>query len=281
MKKNYISFLLLVLFVWVGQAQITLTQSVDPVSVTDTGVACWNNGSGEYRDNSFFRAYNLADFSVTDDFQISSVEYGQGSADEGKVITVNIYTASSDDLATATLTLVETASHTSSAADNLSVISVPISAVIPANSTIAFEVFAGDGGTNTGETYFPGINAGGENDDSYIMSIGCSINAPSTTTSIGFGDNQYVMNIVGDVLGIEEYSLDSVSIYPNPVLNDLHIDLHSSIQIQEAKIYSITGQVVLQVQNKKDLDVSNLNPGIYLLKVKTSQGTITRKIVKS
>jgi len=281
MKKNYISFLLLVLFVWVGQAQITLTQSVDAVGVTDGGVACFSSGSGEYRENSFYRAYNLADFSVTEDFQVSSVEYGQGSADDGKVITVNIYTASSDDLSTATLTLIETATHTSSSADDLSLISVPISATIPAGSTIAFEVLAGDSGTNTGETFFPGINAGGENDDSYIKSEGCSINVPSTTSSIGFGDNQYVMNVVGDVLGIEEYSLDSISVYPNPVLNDLHINLHNSIQVETAKIYSITGQVVLQVQNRKDIDVSSLNPGVYLLRIETTQGTITRKIVKS
>ncbi len=39
MKKNYILFLLTVLFAWVGHAQTTLTQSVDPVNVTDGGVA--------------------------------------------------------------------------------------------------------------------------------------------------------------------------------------------------------------------------------------------------
>ena len=281
MKKNYILFLLLTLFIWVGQAQITLTQSVDPVSVTGGGVACWAQASGEYRENSFYRVYNLADFSVTEDFQVSSVEYGQGAADDGKVITVNIYTASSDDLATATLTLVETATHTSSSADDLSLISVPISATIPAGSTIAFEVLAGDSGTNIGETYFPGINAGGENDDSYIKAEACNLTSPATTTSIGQGVSQYVMNVIGDVLGIEEYSLDSISVYPNPVLNDLHINLHNSIQVETAKIYSITGQVVLQVQNRKDIDVSSLNPGVYLLRIETTQGTITRKIVKS
>ncbi|HAB27090.1 MAG TPA: hypothetical protein DCE27_04565, partial [Xanthomarina gelatinilytica] len=45
MKKNYILFLLTVLFAWVGHAQTTLTQSVDPVNVTDGGVACWSSGT--------------------------------------------------------------------------------------------------------------------------------------------------------------------------------------------------------------------------------------------
>lgn len=281
MKKNYILFLLIVLFVWVGQAQVVLTQSVDPNSVTDGGVACWSSASGEYRENSFFRAYNLADFSVAGDFEIGSVQYGQGAADDGKVITVNIYTATSDNLTTATLTLVQSATHISSSADDLSLITVPITATIPAGSTIAFEVLAGDSGTNTGETFFPGINAAGENDDSYIMSTGCSINAPATLASIGFGDNQYVMNVVENILSVDEFSLERVSVFPNPVLNELHIDLHNSIQVESAKIYSITGQVVLQVQDKKDIDVSSLNPGVYLLRVETTKGTLTRKIVKS
>jgi hypothetical protein len=281
MKKNYILFLLTVLFAWIGNAQTTLTQSVDPVNVTDGGVACWSSGTGAYRENSFFRAYNLSDFSIADDFQVSSVQYGQGSADDGKLITVNLYTASSDNLASATLTLVATATHTSSSADDLSLISVPITATIPAGSTIAFEVMAGDSGTNTGETYFPGINAAGQNDDSYIKSASCSINVPSTTASIGFADNQYVMNVVGDILGIEEYSLDNVSIFPNPIKNVVNIQLHNSIKVKNAKVYSITGQVVLEVQNKRKLDVSGLNPGVYLLKVETDRGDITRKIIKN
>ncbi|PWK17895.1 T9SS type A sorting domain-containing protein [Xanthomarina spongicola] len=282
MKKNYILFLFMVLFVWVGQAQIVLTQSNDPVGVTDGGVACWSSGSGEYRENSFYRAYNLADFSVTEDFQISSVEYGQGAADDGKVITVNIYTASSDDLTTATLTLIETATHTSSSADDLTLISVPISATIPAGSTIAFEVMAGDSGTNIGETFFPGINAGGENDDSYIKSEGCSINTPSTLSSIGFGDNQYVMNVVGDVLGVEEFSLEnSVSIFPNPTSNIITIDTSNKITVNSLELYNIVGKQVIKTNNVSTLDLSELSSGVYMLRVITDSGTLTKKIIRN
>jgi hypothetical protein len=35
------------------------------------------------------------------------------------------------------------------------------------------------------------------------------------------------------------------------------------------------------VQNKRKLDVSGLNPGVYLLKVETDRGDITRKIIKN
>ena len=199
MKKNYTLFLMLVLIALTTNAQITLTQSVDNTTVDVAGSACWDASIGEYRDNSFMRAYNLADFSITEDFEITSVEYGQGGADDGKIITCNIYTATSDDLTTATLALVGTANHISTAANDLGLVSVALSASIPAGSTIVFEVFAADSGTNTGESFFPGINAGGENDDSYILSNDCGITVPTTTTAVGFPDNQYVMNVVGDI----------------------------------------------------------------------------------
>ena len=109
MKKNYILFLLVTSFAWIANAQVTLTQSNDDASVSDGGVACYNNGTQEYRANSFFRAYNLGDFGITEDFGITSVEYGQGSAADGKIITCNIYTATSDNLPVADLTLIASA----------------------------------------------------------------------------------------------------------------------------------------------------------------------------
>lgn len=283
MKKNYILFLMIGLFTWSINAQVTLTQSNDPVSVTAGGVACWSNTTLEYRTNSFFRAYNLADFSVTEDFEISSVEYGQGAADDGKLITCNIYTATSDDLATATLILVGSATHTSAAADDLTLISVALTATIPSTATtVVFEVLAGDSGTNIGETFFPGLNTGGENDDSYLLAADCGITAPSTATSIGFADNQYVMNVIGNVLSIEEFSLDnSISVYPNPTSNIINLDISNAVTVKSVELYNVIGKRVIKTNNATTLDLTNLESGIYMLKVTTDLGSITKKIIRS
>ncbi|WP_223034981.1 T9SS type A sorting domain-containing protein [Hanstruepera marina] len=280
MKKNYILFLFTLLTIGMTNAQVTLSQSVDPVNVTDGGVACWNNGNGEYRENSFMRAYNLTDFGITDAFDITSVEYGQGAADDGKEITLNIYTATSDDLTTATLTLVGTASHTSAAADDLTLVSVALSASIPANSTIAFEVLAGDSGTNAGETFFPGINAAGENDDSYLMSASCNINVPTTTTIVGFADNQYVMNVVGNLLSVDEFEMSQISVTPNPAADYINIEIPNNSLNFVSELYDITGKQVLRKENLETLDVSQLKTGIYILRIKTDNGVVSRRIVK-
>lgn len=282
MKKNYTLLLLTLFTAWVGTAQIKLTQSVNSTSVTDGGVACWSNATGEYRDNSFFRSYSLNSFSVVGDFQVSSVEYGQGTADDGKEIIVNIYTATSENLTNATLTLIASATHISSAANDLSLVSVPISAVIPAGSIVAFEVFAADSGTAIGQTFFPGYNSAGQNAPCYIKSTGCGINPPSTLATIGFPENQYVMNVLGnDSLGVDDYTNERVSIYPNPVRDVINISLLDSDSIESAEIFSVTGQLVYKGTGTQ-IDMSNLTRGVYTMKVITNNGdSVTKKLVKN
>ena len=288
MKKNYILFLLVTLFAWTVNAQVTLTKSTDFTTVDGSGVAC-QAPNVSYADNSFFRVYNLIDFAVTEDFGITSVQYGQGAATDGKVITCNIYTANSDDLATAILTFVETASHISSAADDLSLITVALTATIPAGSTIVFEVFAAidpdDGDIDTPvNLYFPGFNIVGQNDDSYLLAPGCGIDVPTIPSDIdpGFADNQYVMNVIGNVLSVEEFSLEnSVSVFPNPTSNIITIDISNRITVNSLELYNIIGKQVIKTANVSTLDLSQLSAGVYMLRVLTDSGTLTKKVIRN
>nr|WP_321228303.1 T9SS type A sorting domain-containing protein [uncultured Psychroserpens sp.] len=284
MKKNYVLILLSLLFTMSIQAQVVISQSVDPVSVTDSGVACWSappDGTGEYRDNAFLRSYTMSDFGVTGAFGVTSVEYAQGAADDGKVITLNLYTATSEDLTTATLTLIGTATHTSAAIDDLTLISVPLSVTVPAGSIVALEVSAADGGTNVGETYFPGYNTAGENGISYLVSVGCALPTPTPTADIGQAANQYVMNIVGNTLSVDSFNLDAISVTPNPATDYIAINFPPSISDYTTELYDITGKLVLKANNEARLDVSQLYAGIYILKISTNDGTISKRITKN
>lgn len=264
-----------------AQAQTLLTQSLDPVTVTDGGVACWDGTGGTYSSNSFFRAYDLADFGVSGSFVISEVQYGQGTADDGKIINLNVYTASSTDLTSATLSLVGSTTHVSSAADDLSLVTVPMATTIPAGSIVVFEVNAPDSGTNTGETYFPGINAAGENDDSYLMAEDCGLTTPNTTTSIGFPDNQYVMNVLGDeVLSVGDNLSEVVSVYPNPASTVLNVKLPSNIEVKRASLIDVLGKTTGAEYSNGEMNVSGIAPGIYILKLETNFGSYVQKVVK-
>ncbi|RED47983.1 T9SS type A sorting domain-containing protein [Seonamhaeicola aphaedonensis] len=280
MNKNYF-FIALLLFLSVNlNAQTTLTQSVNPNLVEGSGNACWNPGGlnpNTYNDNSFYRAYNLSDFSVTGNFQITSVQFGQGSADTGKEITLKIHTANTDDLTNAVLTEQASTTHICNASNNLQVVSVPLSVSIPSNSTIVFEVFAPDSGTNTGELFFIGTNSAGQNDDSYISFSECAGWTDPTIVS-----DQYVMNVVGDeVLGIDDFKAFKLSITPNPTKDIINIDLDNANVISSMNLYNITGQLIYKNIKSKRVDLSELKTGIYLLEVGTEKGKIIRKIIKN
>lgn len=74
---------------------------------------------------------------------------------------------------------------------------------------------------------------------------------------------------------------DVITIYPNPVLDNLTIKSPNEIKFIE--IYSITGEKVLQkiVNNKSfNVNLSHLKPGNYILKVETNNSSEIKKIIK-
>lgn len=83
-------------------------------------------------------------------------------------------------------------------------------------------------------------------------------------------------------LGVESFGETGTEVYPNPVRNRLTIQ--SEINWSHYKIYSILGKTVMQGQlspNKQEIDLENLSPGVYLLKLKGSQGEWNElKIIK-
>lgn len=267
--------------------EIVLTNSNNPTDVTGSGVACWSSpasgGDGTYSNNSFYRSYDLGEYGVTEgDFNITSVEYGQGSADDGKVINLNIYTADNLDLEVATLTLVDGVTYTSSSADDLSLIVVDnLDITVPGGSIVVFEVNAGDSGANAGETFFPGNNADGETADSYLMSADCDILVPTPVGDITTPES-YVMNVVGEpILSVGENALSSISVYPNPASDVLNIEAPASVDIKSVAIFDVLGKRSNAALVNGQINISDLARGVYILNIETSAGTITEKIVKN
>ena len=73
-----------------------------------------------------------------------------------------------------------------------------------------------------------------------------------------------------------------VKIYPNPATNNLTVDL-SKYNNAQISIIDITGKVVLNTNTTKStnvFDVSNLNKGVYFVKIISDNNTITKQFVK-
>ncbi|MEI6900705.1 MAG: T9SS type A sorting domain-containing protein, partial [Bacteroidota bacterium] len=84
---------------------------------------------------------------------------------------------------------------------------------------------------------------------------------------------------VGGV-GINELSATNVSVFPNPVRDVMNVQ--SGLNMQEIQIFNIVGQMVYNQKvdgGNLTLNVGNLKPGVYNMKVKVAEGFINKKIV--
>lgn len=111
---------------------------------------------------------------------------------------------------------------------------------------------------------------------------------PYGGTGAGNGAGMIYSKIAGvecgtiEYLGIEEISAD-INISPNPFLNKVHVN--SSKQIDEIIILDLSGKVLGSFQdiigNSADLNLSYLNPGVYIINIKSSDGdTHSEKMIR-
>ncbi|PSG91753.1 LamG-like jellyroll fold domain-containing protein [Aurantibacter aestuarii] len=71
------------------------------------------------------------------------------------------------------------------------------------------------------------------------------------------------------------------NIYPNPTKNTVHINLKNSSQA-EIDIYDLNGRLIKNqsVLNNDIIDLSSVANGIYLFKITSNEGVVTKRIIK-
>lgn len=79
---------------------------------------------------------------------------------------------------------------------------------------------------------------------------------------------------------LQDTTIEGLSFYPNPVSNGkVYITSKSSLA-KDIIIFDIIGKIVLQTTiSSKELNISSLSPGIYMIKIKEGEATATRKLI--
>lgn len=74
--------------------------------------------------------------------------------------------------------------------------------------------------------------------------------------------------------------IEGLSFYPNPV-NTGKIYITSKLSLEkEVTIFDVLGKRVLQSTiNGKELNISSLSPGVYIIKIKEGEAVATRKLI--
>lgn len=82
-------------------------------------------------------------------------------------------------------------------------------------------------------------------------------------------------------VGLNELSFEkTISIYPNPANDHLFINSTDA----EVNVYDLNGNLLMENKTYKantSIDISNLSTGIYLVKINTPSGLITRRLIKN
>ncbi|MEO6304286.1 MAG: T9SS type A sorting domain-containing protein [Bacteroidia bacterium] len=96
------------------------------------------------------------------------------------------------------------------------------------------------------------------------------------------------IKIVSFIIGLKENRLmdSDISIFPNPFLKTLQVDLHNStFEKVESVLYCVDGKIILTQLNNNcneifTLKTTDLKPGIYFLHLRTEKGTLVKKVIK-
>ncbi len=101
--------------------------------------------------------------------------------------------------------------------------------------------------------------------------------------SVDAQNNYWIDDIlfVNGLLSVDEFAINSFSVYPNPVTDILNI--RSSSTVDAIAIYDILGKLVLESTPNAispSINMSTLNSGYYLVKVTIGDTSETVKVIK-
>ncbi|QSB27737.1 T9SS type A sorting domain-containing protein [Flavobacterium sp. CLA17] len=75
-------------------------------------------------------------------------------------------------------------------------------------------------------------------------------------------------------------TIEGLSLYPNPVLNGkVYISSKNDLE-KEIIVFDLLGKKVIQIHlTSKELNVADLAPGVYIIKISEDNATATRKLI--
>jgi glycosidase len=117
----------------------------------------------------------------------------------------------------------------------------------------------------------------------YNLMDNTTTNVTATNMQITLGPGEYRIfgNQVSAALANDSFeAISKVELYPNPTMNAFQI----SVDAKKVEIFSLTGQLIQTENNclaNKEINISNLAKGIYIVKITNSDAiSISKKFIK-
>lgn len=92
---------------------------------------------------------------------------------------------------------------------------------------------------------------------------------------------EYSKVIIISTAASTENLFDLVNVYPNPVIDQLNINIPQDAILGIIQIIDVNGKIVLETKQQQSIDLNRLKSGIYTINIQCNNKFITRKFIKS
>jgi ELWxxDGT repeat protein len=94
---------------------------------------------------------------------------------------------------------------------------------------------------------------------------------------VGIGKELYAYK--DPALATDNFQLSDsrISLFPNPSKN--YFELSNELAIEKVEVYSLQGQLVKSFEFQNQYDIANLSKGMYLVKVNTTEGSLSKSLI--
>lgn len=116
--------------------------------------------------------------------------------------------------------------------------------------------------------------------DQYLL-LNVAMGGIAGTIDPSFSQSEMVIDYVrvyqDTSLSVDEVFASKFSIYPNPSSDVFNIQTDEDID--EIHLYNILGQSIINKKDVRQINIGNLQSGIYLLKIYSGSKTVTKKVI--
>ena len=115
----------------------------------------------------------------------------------------------------------------------------------------------------------------------YVRMSASQFNMPDFLLGFGIPNLELALEIG---LSLSEEEFVSFKVFPNPVINSLNIQIPTSTEPTNLKIYNVLGKLILEkdiTRSETKLDLSSMASGIYMMSFESNKGSKTFKLIKS
>jgi aminopeptidase N len=109
-----------------------------------------------------------------------------------------------------------------------------------------------------------------------------NISVPFTVAGVQFDPAKNIISRMSTAtLENANFNIDNaIQIFPNPSATTISVSIPENIEIENAVIYSVVGQKIMETKSQKTWDISSFSSGIHFLTIQTNKGTKQFKFVK-